>query len=71
MPEVNSSCGLYFDRRNRTDIWQYDFSSGKSHKITDFNLDAIYNFAISRDGRNLYIVRGSAISEAVLIKSTE
>jgi Tol biopolymer transport system component/DNA-binding winged helix-turn-helix (wHTH) protein len=61
----------YFDYGNSADIWQFDFTSKKSQKITNFNFDTIFTFTTSRDGKKLYLVRGSTTDEVVLIKTVE
>jgi len=45
--------------------------SGKTSKITDFNIDKILNYTISRDGTKLYLVRGNRTDEVVLIRNVE
>ena len=48
-----------------------DLISGKLSKITNFNIEKILNYTISRDGKRLYLVRGNTTDEVVLIKNLE
>lgn len=61
----------YFKWGDPTEIWQFEFATQTSKQVTNFNLDRIFNFAVSRDGKKLYIVRGNTTDEVVLIKNVE
>ncbi len=63
---------FYIDNaKGSSDIWKLDLANGKSIQVTNFNLETIFNFNISPDGRKLYIVRGNTTDEVVLIKNVE
>src|SRR5215204_1323010 len=61
----------YFDFGNRTDLWRFDFSKGKSTKLTNFNFDTIFSFAVSPDAKKIYFARGNTTAEVVLIRNDE
>jgi Tol biopolymer transport system component len=50
-------------------LWKMNLSDGKTSKITDFNLESLFRFAVSPDGKKVYLVRGSNTREVVLIKN--
>lgn len=56
---------------NDTEMAEKDLVSGKLSKITNFNIEKILNYTISRDGTKLYLVRGNTTDEVVMIKSVE
>jgi eukaryotic-like serine/threonine-protein kinase len=54
---------------NNTDIWKLNPADGKTSKITNFNLEKIIRYAVSPDGKKLYLVRGSSTHDIILIKA--
>jgi eukaryotic-like serine/threonine-protein kinase len=54
---------------NNADLWRLNLSDGKTSKITNFNLESLFRFAVSPDGKKIYLVRGSNTREVVLIKN--
>jgi eukaryotic-like serine/threonine-protein kinase len=56
---------------NDTEMAEKDLVTGKLSKITDFNIEKILNYIISRDGKRLYLVRGNTADEVVLIRNVE
>jgi hypothetical protein len=56
---------------NDGEMSEKDLVSGKTSKITNFNIDRILNYTISRDGTKLYLVRGNRTDEVVLIRTLE
>jgi len=44
-------------------------SGGDPYPITDFTSELIYNFAWTRDGKQLLVVRGNNVSDVVLISN--
>ena len=56
---------------NNGEMSEKDLVSGKISKITNFNIDKILNYTISRDGTELYLVRGNRTDEVVLIRNLE
>ncbi len=59
------------DEINKMEMAEKDLVSGKLSKITNFNIEEILNYTISRDGKKLYLVRGNTTDEVVLIKNVE
>jgi eukaryotic-like serine/threonine-protein kinase len=51
------------------DLYRLNFSDGKISKVTNFNLESLYRFTISPDGKKVYFVRGNNTREVVLIKN--
>lgn len=56
---------------NDTEMAEKDLVTGKLSKITNFNIERILNYTISRDGKRLYLVRGNTADEVVLIRNVE
>lgn len=56
---------------NTMEMGEKDLISGKKSRITNFNIERILNYNISRDGKKLYLVRGNLSDEMVLIKNVE
>jgi Tol biopolymer transport system component len=66
------SRSLYYLRDTKggvTNIWTYDPEKGESKQVTDFKTETIYDFAWSRDGKQLVLSRGTVTSDVVLIKN--
>ena len=51
-----------------TNIWSFPLDDKPPKQLTDFKTDQIYNFAWSRDGKQLILARGTTTSDVVLIK---
>ncbi|MEQ1603335.1 MAG: protein kinase [Pyrinomonadaceae bacterium] len=56
---------------NDTEMAEKDLLSGKLTKITNFNIERILSYTISRDGTKLYLLRGNKTDEVTLIKNVE
>ncbi len=54
---------------NDTEMAETDLATGKISKLTNFNIEKILNYTISRDGTKLYLVRGNTTDEVVMIKN--
>ena len=54
-----------------SNLWSQPLDGGPPKQITDFKSDLIYNFAYSRDGRQLALARGSHTRDAVLISEVK
>ena len=54
-----------------SNIWAQPIDGGKLVQLTDFKSDLIFNFAWSKDGKQLAVARGSETSDAVLIRDGE
>ena len=61
----------YLPFTNPNEIRNVDIVTGKSTEIENFTFAKLYNFAVSRDGRKLYIVFGNTTDEVLLIKNAE
>lgn len=55
--------------KNVDNIWLHPTNGGKPRPLTDFTSGDIYNFAFSNDGLRLYLARGYAIRNVVLIRN--
>jgi Tol biopolymer transport system component len=53
-----------------SNLWSISLNGGKPKRLTNFDSDLIFNFAISPDGR-LALTRGNERSDVVLIASTQ
>jgi eukaryotic-like serine/threonine-protein kinase len=61
---------FYIETENDgADLYRLNLSDGKTSKITNFNLESLYRFTFSVDGKKVYFVRGSNTREVVLIKN--
>jgi eukaryotic-like serine/threonine-protein kinase len=61
--------GLIFiqTRAGISNLWKQPLDGSAPSQLTDFKADRIYNYAWSRDGKRLVCVRGSDVSDVVLI----
>jgi Tol biopolymer transport system component len=59
----------FLTRKGASNIWEQSLSGGDPHPITDFTFERIYNFAWTRDGKQLLMVRGNNVSDVVLISN--
>lgn len=58
----------YTDMRDSiSNIWAYPIDGGAATQLTSFKTDQIFNYAWSRDGKQLAVARGSIASDVVLI----
>lgn len=60
---------LVFTRTSNgvSSVWTQPFDGGPPKQITDFEDQRIFNFAWSRDGKQLALSRGTVNSDVVLI----
>jgi serine/threonine protein kinase/Tol biopolymer transport system component len=56
-------------RGGATNIWRQPLTGGPPKQITNFQSDQIFDFAWSRDGKQLALARGSTASDVILISS--
>ncbi len=56
-------------RKNVGNIWIQDLNGREPHPLTDFTSGDIYNYAFSADGKRLFVARGYATRNAVLIRN--
>ena len=60
----------YVDNRDGTsNIWSVPTEGGTPRKLTNFTSQDIFDFAWSRDGKQLVLSRGTQYSDAVLIRN--
>ena len=60
----------YIDNRDgSSNIWSVPTEGGTPRKLTDFTSQDIFDFAWSRDGKQLVLSRGTQYSDAVLIRN--
>ena len=52
-----------------TNVWEQPLSSGKPHPVTSFTSGRIFDFAWTRDGKNLLLAKGDDVSDVVLISN--
>jgi len=54
-------------RSGATNIWEQPLTGGTPRQITNFTSGRIFDFAWSRDGRQLLLVKGNQTSDVILI----
>lgn len=54
-----------------SNIWSQSIAGGALQPVTRFTSDRIFSYAWSRDGKQLAVVRGSTISDVVLISGLQ
>jgi Tol biopolymer transport system component len=60
---------IYVDTRDGvSNIWTQPIAGGPPKQLTNFKSDLIFRFALSRDGRQLVLARGTQTRDVVLIK---
>jgi Tol biopolymer transport system component len=58
----------YIDTRGGvSNIWMQPINGGQPRQLTNFNSDRIFNYAWSRDGKQLLYSRGTVTSDVVMI----
>ncbi|MCA1625308.1 MAG: hypothetical protein LC778_16225 [Acidobacteria bacterium] len=60
----------YINKLGTDNLWSVSLDDKKEKQITEFNSGNITNFAWSRNGKKLFIVRGIVNSDLILIKDT-
>lgn len=56
-------------RRGATNVWEQPLAGGAPHPVTDFTSGRIFDFAWSRDGKQLLLAKGEETSDVVLISN--
>jgi Tol biopolymer transport system component len=65
----DSRAVTYIDtRKGISNIWEQPLDGGSSKQLTNFQVDQIFNFDWSRDGKWLALARGSVTDDIVLIE---
>jgi hypothetical protein len=60
----------YIDtRQGVSNLWAQPLAGGPPEQITDFKSELIFEFAWSRDGKQLALARGTQTSDVVLIRN--
>jgi Tol biopolymer transport system component/DNA-binding winged helix-turn-helix (wHTH) protein len=60
----------YIDtRKGVSNVWSQPLAGGSLEQITDFKSGLIFDFAWSRDGKQLALARGTVTSDVVLIRN--
>jgi serine/threonine protein kinase/Tol biopolymer transport system component len=52
-------------------VWSQSLAGGPPKELTSFNVDHIYSFDVSRDGKKLACVRGTETNDAVVIRTSK
>jgi len=66
----DSSTLVYVQKRNGvTNIWSQSINGDPAKQITNFKSDLIFRFALSRDGRELVLARGTRTRDVMLIRN--
>jgi len=56
-------------RRGATNVWEQPLSGGPPRPVTDFTSGHIFDFAWSRDGKQLLLAKGEETSDVLLINN--
>lgn len=56
--------------RGISNLWEMSLADGKAKQVTDFKSDLIFDFAWSRDGKQLALSRGQVNRDVVLLTDT-
>ena len=59
----------YQSQNGVPNLWRLSLDNGNRTPITDFKIGQIYGFAWSRDGKKIFIVRGAANNDLMLIRN--
>jgi Tol biopolymer transport system component len=68
MPDGKSLAYIAYTR-GVANIYIQPIDGKPAHALTDFTSGDIYNFAFAADGSRLYLARGYAVTNAVLISN--
>ncbi len=56
-------------RKGATNVWEQPLAGGEPRQVTDFPSGRIFGFSWSRDGKELFVAKGSETSDVVLISN--
>ena len=63
---------VYIDSKNGiSNLWSQPVKGGPPRQITNFSSGLIFDFAISHDGKQLLLVRGSVSTDVILINNVQ
>jgi serine/threonine protein kinase/Tol biopolymer transport system component len=69
-PDSRAICYPLRDNLGVENIWEQPLTGGAPHQITNFKTLEIFDYAWSRDGKNLAVSRGQIVRDVVLITDT-
>jgi Tol biopolymer transport system component len=55
-------------RSGATNLWEQPLTGGEPRQITNFSSGRIFDFAWSRDGKQLLLTKGNQTSDVILIR---
>jgi len=56
-------------RKGATNVWEQPLTGGEPRQMTDFTSGRIFDFDWSRDGKQLFLAKGSRTSDVILISN--
>jgi Tol biopolymer transport system component len=56
-------------RRGATNVWEQPLAGGAPRQVTNFTSDQIFDYAWSRDGKQLLLAKGEETSDVVLLSN--
>ncbi len=56
-------------RKGATNVWEQPLTGGEPRQVTDFPSGRIFGFSWSRDGKELFVAKGSRTSDVVLLSN--
>jgi Tol biopolymer transport system component len=56
-------------RKGATNVWEQPLAGGPPRPVTDFTAGHIFDFAWSRDGKQLLLAKGEQTSDVLLISN--
>jgi len=62
---------LNLSRKGAANIWRMDSPGGEIKQVTDFPTGLIASYVWSRDGKNLYVARGTKTNDVILLRSSK
>jgi hypothetical protein len=64
-----TDAGVYLDtvKNGRANVWLQPLDGGPLRRVTDFDDQTVYSFALSRDERTLAVARGPLLRDAQMI----
>jgi Tol biopolymer transport system component len=60
---------VYLDARGGYNLWAMPLDGGTARQLTDLKSDRIFDFDLSRDGRQFALTRGTIVSDVVQIRN--
>ena len=66
---ISKSIQYLLTREGATNVWEQPLAGGPPHPVTDFTSGHIFDFAWSRDGKELLLAKGEKTSDVLLISN--